>query len=109
MCKHVEKASDDPNVVITTQEGKHNHDPLVSRNNNQGVAGISSQVLSGNGVNVVQDKQIQNMLTSFARVSESVVEEEDMMHVEEVRGVQLMRNNGQSHGEDIEREGSWQW
>ncbi|KAJ0973636.1 hypothetical protein J5N97_015601 [Dioscorea zingiberensis] len=31
--KHVERASHDPKAVITTYEGKHNHDVPVSRNN----------------------------------------------------------------------------
>ena len=57
---------------------------------------------------MVQDKQIQNRMTYFASVSQSVAGEEDIMHDGEVGGVQLMINKRQSHGENIEREGSWQ-
>lgn len=52
MCKHVERAFDYPKAVITTYEGKQNHDPPVARNNNQDAAGISPQVLSGDGADV---------------------------------------------------------
>ena len=40
--KHIERASSDPKAVITTYEGKHNHEPPVGRGNNQN-AGISQQ------------------------------------------------------------------
>lgn len=43
--KHVERASTDPKAVITTYEGKHNHDIPTSRNNNQSVANRSSMQL----------------------------------------------------------------
>ncbi|XP_051185401.1 probable WRKY transcription factor 3 [Lolium perenne] len=33
--KHIERASSDPKAVITTYEGKHNHEPPVGRGNNQ--------------------------------------------------------------------------
>ena len=41
MRKHVEKESNDPKAVITTYEGKHNHDPPMARSNKQDVIGIS--------------------------------------------------------------------
>ena len=106
--KHVERAFEDPKFVITTYERKHIHDPPVARNNNQYVISIIFHVLSGNGANnVVQDKQIEN-IPNFASVSQSAAEEEDKMHDGEVGGVQLMINNIQSHGENIERDDSWQ-
>ncbi|XP_019460532.1 PREDICTED: probable WRKY transcription factor 20 isoform X2 [Lupinus angustifolius] len=40
--KHVERASHDPKAVITTYEGKHNHDVPPSRNSSHDVAGPAS-------------------------------------------------------------------
>lgn len=40
--KHIERASSDPKAVITTYEGKHNHEPPVGRGSNQN-AGVSQQ------------------------------------------------------------------
>nr|AYU71090.1 transcription factor WRKY3 [Lilium regale] len=37
--KHVERASNDPKAVITTYEGKHNHDVPAARNNSHNTAG----------------------------------------------------------------------
>lgn len=37
--KHVERASHDPKAVITTYEGKHNHDVPTARNNNHEMVG----------------------------------------------------------------------
>lgn len=37
--KHVERASHDPKAVITTYEGKHNHDVPTARNNSHNIAG----------------------------------------------------------------------
>ncbi|KAI3466442.1 hypothetical protein Pfo_023105 [Paulownia fortunei] len=44
--KHVERASHDPKAVITTYEGKHNHDVPTARNSNHEFAGTASY--SGN-------------------------------------------------------------
>ena len=43
--KHVERASHDPKAVITTYEGKHNHDVPTARNSNHDAAGPQA----GNG------------------------------------------------------------
>ncbi|GAU29571.1 hypothetical protein TSUD_153210 [Trifolium subterraneum] len=40
--KHVERASHDPKAVITTYEGKHNHDVPTARNNSHDMAGPSA-------------------------------------------------------------------
>ncbi|XP_047942040.1 probable WRKY transcription factor 20 isoform X2 [Salvia hispanica] len=39
--KHVERASHDPKAVITTYEGKHNHDVPVARNSSHELAGTT--------------------------------------------------------------------
>lgn len=41
MRKHVERASHDPKAVITTYEGKHNHDVPVARNSSHEFAGAT--------------------------------------------------------------------
>ncbi|KAK7316324.1 hypothetical protein VNO77_35277 [Canavalia gladiata] len=43
--KHVERASMDPKAVITTYEGKHNHDVPAARNSSHNVATINSMPL----------------------------------------------------------------
>lgn len=40
--KHVERASHDPKAVITTYEGKHNHDVPTARHNSHDMAGPSA-------------------------------------------------------------------
>jgi hypothetical protein len=40
--KHIERASSDPKAVITTYEGKHDHEPPAGRGSNQN-AGMSQQ------------------------------------------------------------------
>lgn len=42
--KHVERASADPKAVITTYEGKHNHDIPIARNRSHSAAPNSSQL-----------------------------------------------------------------
>lgn len=42
MRKHVERASTDPKAVITTYEGKHNHDVPAARNSSHNTANSNS-------------------------------------------------------------------
>ncbi|XP_054797920.1 probable WRKY transcription factor 2 [Prosopis cineraria] len=48
--KHVERASHDLKSVITTYEGKHNHDVPAARNSNQGNAAASSAAAQATSV-----------------------------------------------------------
>ncbi len=49
--KHVERASTDPKAVITTYEGKHNHDVPAARNSSHNTANNNaSQLKQHNGV-----------------------------------------------------------
>ncbi|GKU97272.1 hypothetical protein SLEP1_g10440 [Rubroshorea leprosula] len=43
--KHVERASTDPKAVITTYEGKHNHDVPAARNSSHNIANSSAMQL----------------------------------------------------------------
>ncbi|CAL9763356.1 unnamed protein product [Musa acuminata subsp. burmannicoides] len=48
--KHVERAPTDPKSVITTYEGKHNHDVPTSRNSSRNLecAGVASSIVQSN-------------------------------------------------------------
>lgn len=49
--KHVERASTDPKAVITTYEGKHNHDVPAAKTNSHTIANNSaSQLRSQNTI-----------------------------------------------------------
>ncbi|KAK7273379.1 hypothetical protein RIF29_14428 [Crotalaria pallida] len=52
--KHVERASTDPKAVITTYEGKHNHDVPASRNSSHNTSSSNSMALKPH--NVVPEK-----------------------------------------------------
>lgn len=51
MRKHVERASTDPKAVITTYEGKHNHDVPAAKTNSHTIANNNaSQLKSKNTI-----------------------------------------------------------
>lgn len=53
MRKHIERASTDPRAVITTYEGKHNHDVPAARSSSHSIASasVSSSGLQNRGQN----------------------------------------------------------
>ncbi|KAF3659224.1 putative WRKY transcription factor 33 [Capsicum annuum] len=55
--KHVERASHDPKAVITTYEGKHNHDVPTARNNNHEMTG-STPVTGGSRIRAEQTNSL---------------------------------------------------
>jgi len=75
--KHVERASTDAKAVITTYEGKHNHDVPAARHSSHDVAGSVSHVQTINPsvvTNVLTSQQIGNKQSAFSRISESTSE-----------------------------------
>ncbi|XP_008787093.2 probable WRKY transcription factor 4 [Phoenix dactylifera] len=57
--KHIERASTDPKAVITTYEGKHNHDVPAARNSSHNTANASgaSNCLQPKGQNTISNNQ----------------------------------------------------
>lgn len=54
--KHVERASTDPKAVITSYEGKHNHDIPIGRNNGHNSANANAHQLKPTKVTTGQQK-----------------------------------------------------
>ncbi|GAV69376.1 WRKY domain-containing protein [Cephalotus follicularis] len=72
--KHVERASHDLKSVITTYEGKHNHDVPAARNSSHVNSGASSNVTAQAAAAVVQNhvhrperSQVHNSMARFER------------------------------------------
>ncbi|KAK4430043.1 putative WRKY transcription factor 4 [Sesamum alatum] len=60
--KHVERAASDPKAVITTYEGKHNHDVPASKMSSHNTASAASQLRPHNSVT---DRQTENSSLEF--------------------------------------------
>ncbi len=59
--KHVERASTDPKAVITTYEGKHNHDVPAARNSSHNTANrIAPQKMVGEKHSLLKDMNFGN-------------------------------------------------
>ncbi|XP_062202414.1 probable WRKY transcription factor 3 [Phragmites australis] len=69
--KHIERASSDPKAVITTYEGKHNHEPPVGRGSNQN-AGMSAPSNSSQlkGQNSMSSNQASLSRTGFSNTNQ---------------------------------------
>eukprot|EP01018_Ginkgo_biloba_P014000 Gb_31953 [translate_table: standard] len=107
--KHVERASNDIKAVITTYEGKHNHDVPAARNSSHDAAGTGTQFHAGNSAassssrskpsNVLLDQQAGNTL---GWTSESRAEGRDMDNGGAHGGVMVLTNNGQNYGGNMD-------
>lgn len=78
--KHVERASNDPKAVITTYEGKHNHDIPTARNNNQSVANSGTMQLKPQRVpsrkaSVLRGREFENkdQIQVFSQLKEGEI------------------------------------
>ncbi|KAL2472564.1 putative WRKY transcription factor 4 [Forsythia ovata] len=60
--KHVERAASDPKAVVTTYEGKHNHEVPAARNSSHSAASATSQARP---LNALIDMQAANRRTEF--------------------------------------------
>nr|QRX38912.1 transcription factor WRKY15 [Lilium regale] len=69
--KHVERASNDPKAVITTYEGKHNHDVPVARNINHDTSTHLFKDGGGNALNSRMSLALSNMLRTCDPVGTS--------------------------------------
>jgi len=69
--KHIERASSDPKAVITTYEGKHNHEPPVGRGNNQnGGNSVSSNRSQQKGPNSMSGNQASLTRTDLSNINQ---------------------------------------
>lgn len=73
--KHIERAPADPLAVITTYEGKHNHDVPAARNSshNMASASVSSHFLQPKGQNTISNNQTSLKITDYRNNDERPV------------------------------------
>ncbi|XP_028807924.1 probable WRKY transcription factor 2 [Neltuma alba] len=71
--KHVERASHDLKSVITTYEGKHNHDVPAARNSNQGNAVASSATAQASSVIHNHRAEVSQLHSSIGRLERPVL------------------------------------
>ncbi|VAI28833.1 unnamed protein product [Triticum turgidum subsp. durum] len=69
--KHIERASSDPKAVITTYEGKHNHEPPVGRGSNQN--GGNSNRSQQKGPNSMSSNQASHTRTDLGNVNQGQI------------------------------------
>ncbi|XP_020168255.1 probable WRKY transcription factor 3 [Aegilops tauschii subsp. strangulata] len=69
--KHIERASSDPKAVITTYEGKHNHEPPVGRGSNQN--GGNSNRSQQKGPNSMSSNQASHTGTDLGNIKQGQI------------------------------------
>ncbi|KAF8698828.1 hypothetical protein HU200_035087 [Digitaria exilis] len=78
--KHIERSSQDPKAVITTYEGKHNHDVPAARNSSHAAANInasSSTSLPHKGQNSTSSSRRRAELQNASSASSTLLKEEN--------------------------------
>ncbi|KAL5206529.1 hypothetical protein ABZP36_034738 [Zizania latifolia] len=69
--KHIERASSDPKAVITTYEGKHNHEPPVGRGSNQNARNsVPSNSSQQNMQNSMSSSQASLTRADFSNINQ---------------------------------------
>ncbi|GLJ47484.1 hypothetical protein SUGI_1002340 [Cryptomeria japonica] len=109
--KHVERASNDEKAVITTYEGKHNHDVPAIRHSSHDVLGTISQAQTANTAasrsvvtNAVKSERVVNKQSAFSRISESRPEGRNDTNTESGGIEEISPTNLNSHSGNMQTE-----
>uniref|UniRef100_I1R8W8 WRKY transcription factor WRKY24 n=1 Tax=Oryza glaberrima TaxID=4538 RepID=I1R8W8_ORYGL len=68
--KHIERASSDPKAVITTYEGKHNHEPPVGRGNNQNAGNAAPSSSAQQNMQNLSSNQASLTMADFNNINQ---------------------------------------
>ncbi|KAL0406982.1 UNVERIFIED_CONTAM: WRKY transcription factor SUSIBA2 [Sesamum latifolium] len=91
--KHVERAFHDPKAVITTYEGKHNHDVPTARNSNNGFAATATYNRTSK-IETEESSSISlDLAVGISRVAEKQTNEQVQDLDAEAVPAQIARNN----------------
>ncbi|KAK4484773.1 hypothetical protein RD792_007367 [Penstemon davidsonii] len=89
--KHVERASHDPKAVITTYEGKHNHDVPIAKNNSHEFAGTAPPYIGS--LNIRPDESSSSISLDLGVGIGRVSETRSNDHLHAVGQRQIVPNN----------------
>ncbi|XP_028127034.1 probable WRKY transcription factor 20 isoform X1 [Camellia sinensis] len=96
--KHVERASHDPKAVITTYEGKHNHDVPTARNSSHDMVGPATV----NGMSRVRSEESDSIsLDLGVGISGSVAENRSNERHQQVMDTEVLQNQANSVGSNF--------
>ncbi|CAL5402684.1 unnamed protein product [Camellia sinensis] len=96
--KHVERASHDPKAVITTYEGKHNHDVPTARNSSHDMVGPTTV----NGMSRVRSEESDSIsLDLGVGISGSVAENRSNERHQQVMDTEVLQNQANRVGSNF--------